>query len=59
MTVKNNEENRQELAYEIIDAWDLDTLMQFAIEILQKTWKESDETFHEDWENIYGDEHNA
>ena len=49
MKLQNNEENRDKLAYEIVEAWDLDTLMSFALEKLQEIWKSSEETFIEDW----------
>lgn len=49
MKAQNTEENREKLAYEVVESWDLDTLMSYAIETLQKTWESSDETFIDDW----------
>ncbi len=52
----NNEDNREKLADELVDGWDLSTLLGFAKDTLQETWKSCDETFDSDWEYVYEEE---
>lgn len=52
--VQNNEENRQKLATTIVEGWDLDDLIHYATQSLEramKGWEDID--FKEEWENVF------
>ena len=50
MEVKNNSENRVDLATAIVDSWDLETLCQFAQDRLAEDYKHNSDVFADDWE---------
>jgi len=56
MKLENNSNNRQQLAEDIVDAWDMDDLISFATETLQSVWEKSYETFALDCKYLYGDD---
>ena len=49
--VENNIENREKLAGEVVDSWDMDTLIDFAKQELMLNYSVSDEDFQRDWES--------
>ena len=53
--LKNNDTNREKLATSLVDGWDLDTLVSFAIEALQNIYADCDESFKVDWRNCFND----
>jgi hypothetical protein len=54
--IQNNEENREKLARQIVEDWDLDTLMDFAIGTLDSGYETNNEAFQNDWKNEFGEE---
>ena len=57
----NTEENRMKLAQHVVDGWDLDDLVMFAVETLADNYKGSPEQFDDDVElyEFEGAEENA
>jgi len=53
--MKNNEENREKLSREVVDSWDDDTLIGYAIDQLMEFYKTDDDKFDEDWKAIFED----
>lgn len=49
MKPKNTEENCERLAREVVDSWDMDTLVSFAIEQLQMNYMLNVDEFEDDW----------
>ena len=48
--LKNTEENRMKLAQHVVDGWDFDDLVSFAVETLCVNYKDSPEQFDDDVE---------
>jgi len=48
--LKNSEENRMKLAQHVVDGWDFDDLVSFAVDVLADGYKESPEQFDGDIE---------
>ena len=48
--LKNTEENRMKLAQHVVDGWDLNDLVMFAVETLANNYKDSPEQFDDDVE---------
>jgi hypothetical protein len=56
--IKNTEENREILAEEIVDSWDMDDLRQYAIDRLDEYMRhQNDEEFELEWKTFYQDDH--
>lgn len=51
--IENNEDNREKLAREIIEGWDLDTLIDTAVDNLCEHYKENPNEFKREWEQYY------
>ncbi len=49
---KNTRENRYKLAQEVVDSWDMGTLLKFAIDILEANYKGDDDQFETDWNDL-------
>ena len=49
--LSNTEENRMKLAQHVVDGWDLDDLVMFAVETLADNYKSSPEQFDDDVEH--------
>jgi hypothetical protein len=54
--VENNADNRERLARQIVDDWDIDTLMDFAMETLDQNYQYDQEQFQNDWKNEIGED---
>ena len=48
--LSNTEENRMKLAQHVVDGWDMDDLVMFAVETLADNYKSSPEQFDDDAE---------
>ena len=48
--LNNTEENRMKLAQHVVDGWDFDDLVLFAVETLANNYKDSPEQFDDDAE---------
>jgi len=53
---ENNDENRQKLAEVVVDTWDMDTLVEFAVDKLVEVYKNDDIAFQKDWLEIKGEQ---
>jgi len=51
--IENTEENRLKLAENIVEDWDLETLMSFAVETLEAEYKINEEGFANDWKDTF------
>ena len=47
--VENNEDNREKLAEEVVDSWDMDCLLVYARTSLVMQYRDEDEDFQRDW----------
>lgn len=47
---ENTEKTRLVLAVKVVEGWDLDALMGFAIDTLEQTYRMSPVVFDDDWE---------
>ena len=47
--LENNDENRTRLAEEVVEGWDMDDLIFYAIKQLKEYYKGDDEAFEEEW----------
>ncbi len=56
MKEKNTEENRNKVARQIIEGWDLETLKNFVIDKLKESYEVDDENFEVDYKSEFGDE---
>ena len=54
--MENNEINREKLARSLVNGWDLDSLVYYAIESLQQLYTDCDDTFKSDWKNCFDEE---
>jgi hypothetical protein len=52
MEIPNTEENREQLAREMVDAWDMDDLRQYAIDRLEEYLKGCGD-FQDEWKTFY------
>ena len=50
--VENNEDNREKLAEEVVDSWDMDCLLEYARTSLVVQYRYEDEDFQRDWKNM-------
>jgi len=50
---KNTEETREKLAHEVVDSWDMDDLITYAIDKLEEYYKSDEEGFQADWKTMY------
>ena len=50
---KNNEKNARKLANACIEVWDMDTLMEFAADILTERYLGNPDLFKQDWKDTY------
>ena len=48
--LKNTEENRMKLAQHVVDGWDFDDLVSFAVETLYANYTDDSEQFDDDVE---------
>ena len=48
--LKNTEENRMKLAQFVVDGWDMDDLVSFAVETLYANYTDDSERFNDDVE---------
>lgn len=49
MVTRNTPENREALAQKVVDNWDMDTLVQYAIDQTVIFYASHDAKFQEDW----------
>ncbi len=54
--VENNEDNREKLAEEVVDSWDMDCLLEYARTSLVVQYRDEDEDFQRDWQDMMGDD---
>ena len=47
--VENNEDNREKLAEEVVDSWDMECLLEYARTSLVVQYRDEDEDFQRDW----------
>ncbi len=52
--LKNTEENRMKLAQHVVDGWDMDDLVSFAVTTLCVNYKDSPDLFDDDVELYEG-----
>lgn len=52
---ENNEVNREKLVQEIVDGWDMDTLMGYALDNLTIFYRDNSIDFQAEWETMFGD----
>ena len=52
---KNTLSNRSKLAQTVVAAWDMDTLIGFAISALECDYAQSESCFLDDWEDEFGE----
>ena len=50
--VEKNEDNREKLAEEVVDSWDMDCLLEYARTSLVVQYRDEDEDFQRDWKNM-------
>jgi hypothetical protein len=48
--IENNESNRERVAHHVVEGWDMDTLVGYAISMLEQHYQGDDESFQEDAE---------
>jgi hypothetical protein len=48
------EENINKLSCDIVEGWDMSSLVGFAIDTLREAYTNKHEDFLRDWENFYG-----
>lgn len=53
MPVKHTEENIEKLSRNIVDSWDMDTLLNYAIERLSDFYKKNKEDFYAEWNTTF------
>ena len=52
----HNADNVETLASDIVQSWDLDDLIQYAVTNLTDHYMENEREFHEEWSDFYGEE---
>lgn len=50
---KNNEKNARKLANSLVEFWDMDTLIEFAANILTERYLGNPVLFKQDWKDTY------
>lgn len=50
---KNSEKNARKLADACVECWDMDTLVEFAADILAERYQGNPELFKKDWKDIF------
>jgi len=50
---KNSEKNARKLAAACVECWDMDTLVEFAADILAERYQGNPELFKKDWKDIF------
>lgn len=50
---KNDEKNSRKLAAACVECWDMDTLVEFAADILTERYINDPEQFKTDWKDIF------
>ncbi len=53
MSIKHNMENIEKLSKEVVDSWEMDTLLNYAIERLSDFYRENPDDFKDEWENMF------
>ena len=56
LAAENNEDTREKLAREVVDSWDMDDLIYYAIKRLTEDYKKDDLAFEEDWVTMFPEE---
>jgi len=51
--MKHNDDNIEKLSREVVESWDMDTLLSYAIERLEDFYKENPDDFNAEWENMF------
>ena len=52
--MKRTDENIEKLAQEVLNSWDMDTLQGYALQQLEKAYKEDEQLFKDDVESMFG-----
>lgn len=47
-----NRENCRKLAQEVVEGWDMDTLLNFAVDTLESAYRNNSDAFHSDVASI-------
>jgi hypothetical protein len=50
--LKHNKENCRKLAQEVVEGWEMDTLLNFAVDTLEASYIHNSDCFHDDVESI-------
>jgi len=50
---KNTENNREKLAREVVDSWDMNDLITYAIDKLEEYYERDEDGFQADWKTMY------
>ena len=53
---EHTDENVEQLAGDIVEEWDLDDLIQYAVTQLTNYYMENEEEFHEEWSEFYDED---
>jgi len=53
--VKHNKKNIEELAKAIVEDWDMDTLLIYAVERMEHHFKHNKTDFKREWKEKYGE----
>lgn len=54
--IVHSDENCQELASEIVQSWDLDSLVDFAVCTLEERFQADSEVFQQEWKDFFGED---
>ncbi len=54
--IENNEDTREKLAEEVVDSWDMDDLIYFALKRLTEDYEKDGDLFEEDWATMFPEE---
>ena len=52
-TIEHTNDNCQQLASDIVEAWDLDSLIEFAVCTLEDRFQNDTEAFWREWQDFY------
>ena len=53
---ENTDDNRFKLANQVVDSWDMHSLIEYACDRLAKEYKENHDEFETDWDHFFGEE---
>lgn len=53
---ERTEENILKLASQVLESWDMESLLGYAEDRLQEGYRENEAMFNEDWEEMFGSE---